>query len=101
MTMGLVAIGREMKQRLTGVQKGYVTRVLFGGLTLVLERRGSRWRLAVGRITMPPSITETQTVARDFGLPAGIIWTWTIKKNQKKKVTYQVAECTWIEGSEA
>ena len=98
MTMGLVAIGQEMKQRLAGVKKGYVTRVLFGGLILVLERREQRWRLAVGRQTKPPSKVEAEIVARDFGVPAGITWSWGTRRNQKKKVTYQVAECEWQEG---
>lgn len=98
MTMGLVAIGQEMKERLAGVQKGHVSRALFGGLILVLERRGQRWRLAVGRQTTAPSKVETEIVARDFGLPAGIQWNWTSRKNTKKKVTYQVAECEWQEG---
>lgn len=99
MTMGLVAIGREMKQRLAGVKKGYVTRVLFGGLILVLERREQRWRLAVGRPNTPPSKTEAETVGRDLGVPDGVKWSWTTKRNPQKKVTYQVAECEWQEGA--
>lgn len=98
MTMGLVAIGKEMKQRLAGVQKGHVSRALFGGLILVLERRGTRWRLAVGRVHAPPSKVEAETVGRDFGVPVGSKWTWTIKPNRKKRITYQVAECEWQEG---
>lgn len=95
--MGLVAIAEEMKQRLANVEKGHVVRHLFGGLMLVLERRGERWRLAIGRTASPPSKTEAGIVARDFGLPDGIEWSWTTKKNAARKLTYQVAECTWIE----
>ena len=98
--MGLVAIAQEMRSRLAGVEKGHVVRHLFGGLMLVLERRGRTWRLAIGRTASPPSKTEAGVVARDFGLPDGIEWNWTTKKNTKKKVTYQVAECTWIEQTE-
>ena len=93
----LVAIGQEMKQRLASVEKGALSRVLFGGLVIVLERKGKLWRLAIGRITTPPSATEAATVARDFGVPLGIEWTWTIKRNRKKQAVYQVAECRWIE----
>lgn len=95
--MGLVAIAEEMKQRLANVEKGHVVRHLFGGLMLVLERRGERWRLAIGRTASPPSKTEAGVVARDFGLPDGIEWSWTTRKNTKRKLTYQVAEVTWIE----
>lgn len=96
----LVAIGKEMRDRLAKVEKGHAKRVLFGGLVVVLERRHETWRLAVGRQRVPPSQTEVATVARDFALPAGLEWTWTIKKNQARKVVYQVAECRWIEREE-
>lgn len=95
--MGLVAIAEEMKKRLAGVEKGYVSRQLFGGLMLVLERRGRTWRLAIGRTKAPPSKQEAALVARDFGLPPAIEWSWTTRKNKKHQLTYQVAECTWIE----
>lgn len=95
--MGLVAIAREMRARLAKVEKGHVVRHLFGGLMLVLERRGRTWRLAIGRTASPPSRTEADVVARDFGLPPAIQWSWTTKRNTKRKLTYQVAECTWIE----
>ena len=91
----LEIIGKEMRARLAKVEKGAISRVLFGGLVIVLERKGELWRLAIGRIKTPPSQTEAATVARDFGLPPGVEWSWIIKR--KKKLTYQVAECTWIE----
>lgn len=93
----LTAIGNEMKRRLADVQKGYVEKALFGGLMLVLERRGERWRLALARTRTAPSQEEAAIVARDFGLPAGVEWQWLQKKNAKRKVTYYVAECTWVE----
>lgn len=95
--MGLVAIAEEMKRRLAEVEKGHVVRHLFGGLMLVLERRGRTWRLAIGRIKAPPSKTEAEVIARDFGLPDGIKWNWATRKNTKHKLTYQVAECRWVE----
>lgn len=95
--MGLVAIAEEMRRRLANVEKGHVSRQLFGGLMLVLERRGRTWRLAIGRTKAPPSKQEAALVARDFGLPSAIEWSWTTRKNTKHKLTYQVAECTWIE----
>ncbi len=96
-SMGLVAIATEMRRRLADVEKGHVSRQLFGGLMLVLERRGRTWRLAIGRTKTPPSKQETAVVARDFGLPPAIEWSWTTRKNKKSKLTYQVAECQWIE----
>jgi len=99
--MGLVAIAEEMRRRLAGVDKGYTSRQLFGGLVLVLERRSRTWRLAIGRTKAPPSRTEVTVIARDFGLPDGIEWNWTARKNRKTKLTYQVAECTWIDAEEA
>jgi hypothetical protein len=98
--MTLSTIGQEMKERLAAVEKGHVTKALFGGLMIVLERRGRLWRLALGRTKTPLSITEAQVVAREFGLPAGIEWHWEIKRNQKQKMVYQVAECRWLEDDE-
>lgn len=95
--MSLADIGKEMKRRLADVQKGYVEKALFGGLMLLLERRGETWRLALARTRTAPSQEEAAIVARDFGLPAGIEWAWRQKKNAKRKITYQVAECTWVE----
>ncbi|MEZ4684167.1 MAG: hypothetical protein R2932_59150 [Caldilineaceae bacterium] len=84
-----------MKSQLAGIEKGWTQRALFGGLALVLERKGRTWRLALGRIGKPPSVTEAETCARAFRLPAGIEWSWGQRK--RKKITYQVAECVWIE----
>lgn len=98
--MGLVAIAEEMRRRLANVTKGHTTRQLFGGLMIVLERRGRTWRLAIGRPRVPPSKQEAALVARDFGLPPALEWSWTTRKNAKYKLTYQVAECTWIEETE-
>ena len=98
--MGLVAIAEEMRRRLANVEKGHVSRQLFGGLMLVLERRGRQWRLAIGRTKTPPSKQEAALVARDFGLPDTIEWGWTVRKNKQQKLTYQVAECRWVEQTE-
>lgn len=91
----LEQIAGNMRAQLAGVDKGWVQRALFGGLTIVLERNGRTWRLALGRIGAVPSATEAEVCAGAFGLPASIEWSWTRRK--KYKVTYQVAECVWIE----
>lgn len=98
--MGLVAIAEEMRRRLDDVEKGHVTRQLFGGLMLVLERRGRTYRLAIGRTKTAPGRQEAALVARDFGLPSAIEWNWTSRRNTKHKLTYQVAECQWIEDTQ-
>ena len=93
----LTNVGKDMKGKLANVEKGYVSRALFGGLVVVLERRGTQWRLAIGRTRSAPSITEVEVIERDFGLPVGVQWSWASRPNRKKKITYQVAETTWIE----
>lgn len=98
--MKLAEIAAAMRARLDTVQQGVLTKALFGGLTIVYERRGDTWRLAIGRPTKPPSTTEAEVVAAAFNVPGGTEWSWTIRKNRKQRITYQVAECTWIERSE-
>lgn len=95
--MTLTSIGNDMRARLANVEKGYVSQALFGGLIVVLERRGTTWRLAIGRTSVAPSKTEAKTIARDFGLSEGLEWSWATRRNRKQRVTYQVAQCTWIE----
>lgn len=98
--MSLATIAQNMRRQLVDVERGYVSRTLFGGLVIVYERRGATWRLAIGREASPPSKTEAVTVARSFGAPVGIEWSWTTKK-RKPRGAWHVAECTWIErGSE-
>lgn len=93
----LAGIAAGMKLRLAPVRKGALTKVLFGGLILVLERRDETWRLAIGRTGAAPSKTEADLVGAAFGVPAGADWHWTTKKNTKRRITYQVAEVTWVE----
>lgn len=98
-------MARQMRKILTPVQRGYVHRSLFGGLQVLLERRGDQWRLAIARVGKVPSQVEADTVARDFGLPAGIEWSYAGQKPVKASVgrgrqpalRYHVSECTWIE----
>ena len=100
----LTKIARDMRQLVEPVQRGYVHRILFGGLHVVLEHRDATWRLAIARINKPPSATEAATVGRDFGIPAGTEWTYAqrpvkvnVGRSQQPKLKYQVLECTWIE----
>lgn len=100
----LTKLATDMRQLIAPVQRGYVHRVLFGGLHLLLERRDETWRLAIARINKPPSETEAATVGRDFGVPDGTEWAYvqkpvkaSIGRARQPKLTYQVLECTWIE----
>lgn len=104
----LADLAAEMRTILAPYDKGFIHRILFGGLHVIMERRGQQWRLAIARTQgKVPSATEVAVVARDFAVPAGTEWSRTItkKKNSKlrhgKIVTateiYSVAECTWRE----
>ena len=100
----LTKLANDMRKLIDPVQRGYVHRVLFGGLHVILERREATWRLAIARINKPPSETEAATVARDFGLPAGTEWAYakrpvkaSVGRGRQPKLIYQVLECTWIE----
>lgn len=90
-------IAADMKGRLANVEKGWVQRALFGGLVIVLERRGRTWRLALGRTKAPPSTTETAVCQEAFRCPPDVEWSWSTRRNQKQKLTYQIAETTWLE----
>lgn len=96
----LAALAQDMRRKLDAVEKGAVTRTLFGGLVIVYERREQHWRLAIGRIGAPPSKMEAEIVGKAFVTPPGIEWTWTERRNQKK-LTYRVAECEWVEVEDA
>lgn len=91
----LEGIAVAMRTQLADVKKGWVQRALFGGLSLVLEKRGQIWRLAIGRQGRQPSATEARIVGEAFGLPAAIEWSWGQRK--RKKLTWWVAECVWEE----
>lgn len=93
----LAGIAKGMKERLAVVQKGVITKPLFGGLIIVFERRNDTWRLAIGRTGAIPSKTEAELVGTAFGVPAGAEWQWAVRKNKMQRLTYQVAEVTWIE----
>lgn len=97
MSGALDGIAQGMRTQLDKVEKGALSRALFGGLVLVYERNGSAWRLAIGRTGTPPSKTEARVIGDAFGLPAGVEWQWIQRKNAKRRLVYQVAECTWIE----
>lgn len=100
----LEQMAQRMRAQLEPVQKGYIHRVLFGGLHEQLERRDERWRLAIARIGTVPSQTEAATVARDFGLPAGIEWSYgqkpvkvNVGRGRQPRLRYNILECSWIE----
>lgn len=103
----LESLAQKMRQTLDPVQKGYIHRVLFGGLHVLLERRAETWRLAIARIGKPPSQSEAATVGRDFGVPPGTEWSVAQKpvranigRSKQPRLRYQVLECSWIEREE-
>lgn len=96
-------MAQQMQERLNSCRKGYIHRVLFGGLHVLLERRHDTWRLAIARIGKVPSQVEVDTVARDFGVPTGIEWSYgtrPVKRGKQPRLTYHVRECTWIDREE-
>ena len=100
----LQRLAGQMRSQLNTVHRGYIHRVLFGGLHIVLERRDETWRLAIARIGQVPSQNEAATVARDFGLPMGVEWSSAqrpvkvnVGRGRQPKLKYNVLECAWIE----
>lgn len=107
----LTKIAATMRAMLASQPRGYVRRALFGGLQVAMERRDQAWRLAIARIDKAPSAIEARVIARDFALPEGCEWAWTVKthkrtipqigrggaKTKEIKTKYHVAETTWIE----
>lgn len=97
----LVKMAAEMRGLLAGVERGYVHRLLFGGLHLALERNGRQWRMAIARERRIPSVREREVVARDFNLPVGVEWTVTERAARGRKfrpgAKLWVAECRWRE----
>lgn len=101
----LERLAQQMREKLEPVQKGYIHRALFGGLQVLLERRGQTWRLAIARLASQPSATEAQTVGRAFNVPPGVEWRWAQKsvrnvnigRGRQPRLKYNVLECTWIE----
>lgn len=94
--MQLKLMADEMKRRLANVEKGWVQRQLFGGLSIVLERKGDQWRLALGRTTTLPSTVEERVAEESFGVPAGTKWERGLKRERKKQ-QWLVTECVWVE----
>ena len=97
----LAQMAAELKQALATVKRGYVHRTLFGGLHLGLERNDCTWRLALARERSYPSQSEQVVVARDFHLPAGVVWATCEKIAQgrtfKPGTKLWVVECRWME----
>lgn len=97
--MLLKGMADEMRSRLKEVQRGWIQRHLFGGLSIVLERRDQQWRLALGRTTALPSTTEERVAAEAFGVPEGTQWERGLKRDRKKQ-QWLVTECVWTEVDE-
>lgn len=100
--MSLPELANQMRSLLVEGDRGHVWIVLPRGLTIVMEHSKAKrkWRLAIGRIGVEPSQTEIDVVARAYNVPAGTEWKWQKRKDKRPKathITYQLAECTWIE----
>jgi hypothetical protein len=97
----LQQLNQHMRQQLQPVSRGYIHRILFGGLHIVLERKFDTWRLAIARIGKSPSMTEAETVGRDFCVPDGVTWEWTQKPvrvgGKASGAKYNILECQWVE----
>ena len=103
----LQQLSNHMRQQLATCNRGYIHRVLFGGLHIVLERKFEVWRLAVARVGKSPTITEAVEVGQDFGVPEGADWEWSqswewsqrpVRRGGKATGDkYQILECQWVE----
>ncbi len=92
--MQLRLIAAEMRSRVKDVKKGWVQRNLFGGLSVVLERRDDQWRLALARPNTLPSEVEERVAGEAFGVPDGAAWERGTKPG-KRGARLWVTECRW------
>lgn len=92
--MQLKLIAAEMQGRLKHVRRGWVQRNLFGGLSVVLERRDDQWRLALARPNTLPSTVEENVAGEAFGVPADVVWDRGTKPDRKGQRLW-VTQCRW------
>ena len=86
----------QMRLLLSGTQKGYVTKSLYRGLHVLLERRADTYRLAVARTRLAPGLKEMEIVGRAFAVPVGTTWAPGKPKNPHAQ-GFIIMECQWQE----
>jgi len=88
----LEKIANEMYRQLADESRGWRRRNLFGGLSIILERRGPWWRLAIAREKSWPSLQEEGIAANAFRVPAPRRWERT---RTTKPGAWHVSECLY------
>lgn len=95
-------IAGEMLQMITQTDARWVHRRLSRGLEIVIQRTGSRYRLAIARQGTWPSDDELAVVAKRFNATAAADFPErTTKKFRNPKtdteITYHVIQIEWTE----
>lgn len=95
----LQRIAGDMRTTLTATNARYVHYRLQRGLEVVLERRDRGFRLALGRVGVPPSDTEIELCQQAFAAPPDVEPQRLTKTRSGKTgaMTYHVAELYWSE----
>lgn len=91
----LEQIALAMYRRIGTAEKAWVQRNLFGGLSIVIERRAPVWRLALARSNTWPSDIEERTAGQAFGVPPGAEWNRRHQRSNKRRPALYVTECVW------
>lgn len=90
--MQLKQIADQMYDQLVSQNRDWRRRNLFGGLSIILEKRGAWWRLALARETTWPSRDEERIAADAFGVPVPRRWDRT---KTTKRGSWYVTECLY------
>ena len=102
----LDTIAGNMRQHIQTAGAAWSHQRLAHGLELVLQRRIEqtgviRWRLALGRESVPPSDDEVAICRRSFGVPEATDPSrkQVMRTNSKtnKSIVWHIAELEWIE----
>ena len=100
-TSALDVTAAKMRGMLTGTETRFVYQKLARGLEIVLQRDDHRWRLALGRGDVAPSIDEIDICRAAFGVPVDteVRNSNKARANPKTSTTTQlyVADMTWTE----
>ena len=97
----LEKMAAALRKELAGIDNGWRQVPLLGGMTVVLQRNGEKWRLALGREGYAPTDVEVDTLSKAFRVPPGSEPRWSkktrIMPRTGRKAEYHIAEVLWEE----
>lgn len=82
----------QMYGQLADESRAWRRRNLFGGLSIILEKRGVWWRLALAYERRWPTSDEESAAAQAFGVPAPRRWN---RSKTTKRGSWYVSECLY------